>query len=112
MSEGYKVPDIFLYFIRLWANNTMDFFKIYPAIHREIGINCLSPIGRSFERLFVCFMINKLGREKKLNCSLFELSFEKPPLDANFFDNIELSQGLITHKIYVLDDIFYIMRNF
>ena len=86
--------------------------KIYPAVHQRIGVNCLSPIGRNFEKIFVCFMINKLSREKKLNSHVFELSFEKPPLGANFFDNIELAQGLITHKIYFLNDIFYAIRNF
>ena len=90
----------------------MDLLKIYPAVHREIGLNCVTHIGRSFEKIFLCFMINKLKQEKKLNCSTFELSFEGPPLGASFFDNIELSQGLITHKIYVLNDIFYVKRNF
>lgn len=86
--------------------------RLIPAIHRDIGINCASPIGSDFEKILICFLINKLTRENNWPSHIFQLLFEDPPLGAILFSEVKLSEEILTHKVYFLNQTFYVVRNF
>lgn len=86
--------------------------RLIPAIHRDIGINCISPIDGDFEKILICFLINRHTRENNWPSHIFQLSFENPPLGAFLFSEIRLSESILTHKVYFLNQTFYAVRNF
>lgn len=86
--------------------------KIIPAIHRDIGINCASPVGQDFERVVLCFIINKYTRLNNWPSHIFQILFENPPANAILFTEVKLGSEILTHKIYFCNQIFYIIRNF
>lgn len=87
--------------------------KLIPAIHRDIGINCATLINGDFEKIVLCFAINKHTRENGWPSHIFQLEFvETAPLGAVLFTEINLSEDILTHRIYYLNQIFYIIRNF
>lgn len=86
--------------------------KIVSAIHRDIGINCATHIGSDFEKILICFVINKQTRDNNWPSHIFQLKFEEPPLGAIFFSDIKLGEVILTHKIYFINEIFYVVRNF
>lgn len=86
--------------------------KLIPAIHRKIGINCASNINGDFERILICFLINKQTRDNNWPSHIFQLKFEEPPLGAIFFIDVKLGEDILTHKLYYLNETFYVVRNF
>lgn len=86
--------------------------KLIPAIHHMIGINCATPINNDYEKILICFLINKKTRENNWPSHIFHLRFEEPPLGAILFIDIKLGEDILTHHIYYLNETFFVVRNF
>ena len=88
--------------------------KLKPDSHPDIGLNCLTPINRDFEKLKLCFLIEKYTQTDYIPPFKFYLTFQNPPLGAIFLSNVKLIEDtdIFTHKVYVLEQTFYVVRNF
>lgn len=86
--------------------------RLIPNIHRDIGINCATSVNGDFEKIFLCYLINKHTKENNWSSHIFSLAFEEPPTGAIFFTEVKLGNDILTHKIYWKNNVFYIVRNF
>lgn len=86
--------------------------KLIPTIHKDIALNCATPVDRDFEKILLCFVINKHTQDNQWPPHIFELIFADPPREAIPFTEVKLNTEILTHKIYYFNNTFYVVRNF